>query len=172
MTSRYKEFSESEIDYFGKNSTKLCNIICSIKKPSNLTNQEFIDLFSKLCEELTNIFIRTPLMSLSTKLSDDEADIIISNMTNLAIRAFNTNTKCLGKIGSKKKKTINKKESEKHIRTKLAKAATEYNEAFKSHEFSFIYFACVLSCFVSELTNKSNKETIQTLLGDLTKADK
>lgn len=170
MTSRYKEFSDPEVEHFAKLATKLCNMICSIKKPSCLTNEEFITLFSNLSKDFTKLFISKPLTSKTVELSNDEADLIVSNATNLAIRTLNLNTKCLVKIGKKTKKTTSQKDGETYIREKLAKAAIEYNDVYTGSPFTFVYFTSILSCVVSNLNGKGNIETIQSLLGDLTKA--
>lgn len=170
MISRYKEFSDSEVEYFGKLATKLCNMLSSIKRPSSFTNEEFIKLFSNLSKDFTKLFISKPLTSKTVELSNDEADLIVSNATNLAIKTFNLNTKCLVKIGKKTKKTTCQKDGETYIREKLAKVAIEYNDVFTGSPFTFIYFTSILSCVVSNLNGEGNIETIQSLLGDLTKA--
>lgn len=171
MISRYKEFSDSEVEYFGKLATKLCNMLSSIKRPSSFTNEEFIKLFSNLSKDFTKSFISKPLTSASIALTEDETDLIVSNTTNLAIRTFNLNTKCLAKLGKKTKKIKNQKDGETYIREKIAKAAIEYNEVFKGSPFTFVYFSSILSCVVSNLTGERNKETTQSLLGDLTKTE-
>lgn len=165
MASTYKDFSEKEVDEFSKKATKLCNSMCSTKRPSCFSPEEFKNKLLEISKDFTTRFISKPLIDVD--LSTDEYDTIISNITNLAIGTHNQNIKCISKIGKKVKKIENPNDAELHIRRKIAKTAKEFNSVFKDSDFTFMYFTSVLSCTISELTETSNKDTVQNLIGKL-----
>lgn len=167
MKTMYAEVSEEQIEFFKNESTKLCNILCSIKRPNNISSLEFNEVFQKLCAEFIKLYISQPLKNKKTQLTKDEINTILSNITNLAIATTNQNIKCLNKAGKKTRHFTNKTSSEVHIREKIAKSALEFNKTFENSDFSFMYFSSILCSVVSKLNKTSNPNTLELLINDL-----